>query len=143
MAGASAATVTRLTVELNIEVSWRDTGGRDIFGNRPQGSLVTSFYLDNPSSAAGTFLAANGWTWQPVPGGVPTMSGTNNGGRGHWVLSTPEAMRFVDLAPAVSFTSDSGVFLTAAVPEPQTWAMLLGGLGVLGSVARRRASVAQ
>ena len=28
---------------------------------------------------------------------------------------------------------------TPAVPEPETWAMLLAGLGVIGSVARRRA----
>ena len=43
----------------------------------------------------------------------------------------------------VSFTSDSGVFLTGndtvgGVPEPALWAMMLGGFGIVGAVARRR-----
>ncbi|MDP9115891.1 MAG: PEPxxWA-CTERM sorting domain-containing protein [Actinomycetota bacterium] len=47
----------------------------------------------------------------------------------------------------VSYTSDSGVFLTAtggtvppvtAVPEPGTWALMLAGFATLGSVTRRR-----
>ncbi len=32
------------------------------------------------------------------------------------------------------------VSLTAAVPEPSTWAMMLGGVGLMGFVARRRAA---
>ena len=49
----------------------------------------------------------------------------------------------IGAAPGVSFTSDSGVFLTAAaggVPEPTTWALLIGGFTVLGAVTRRRRS---
>ncbi len=44
----------------------------------------------------------------------------------------------------VSYTSDSGVFLTAgagaagAVPEPTSWAMLVAGFGIVGIAARRR-----
>lgn len=38
----------------------------------------------------------------------------------------------------VTFTSDSGVFLTAAVPEPATWAMLIGGFGMIGAISRRK-----
>ncbi len=45
----------------------------------------------------------------------------------------------------VSFTSDSGVFLSAAntvapVPETETWTLMLGGLGLLGQLARRRST---
>lgn len=47
------------------------------------------------------------------------------------------------LPEGVSYTSDSGVFLTgvtavAPVPEPETWALMLAGLGVVGRLARRR-----
>lgn len=46
-----------------------------------------------------------------------------------------------DLPEDVLLTSDSGVFLTAAaVPEPETYAMLLAGLGMLGFTAKRRKS---
>ncbi len=41
----------------------------------------------------------------------------------------------------VSFTSDSGVFLTAAggaVPEPASWALMLAGFGLVGTMARQR-----
>jgi hypothetical protein len=46
----------------------------------------------------------------------------------------------------VSFTGKSAIFyigvdnvaVTAAVPEPETWGMLLAGLGLVGVIARRR-----
>jgi len=37
-----------------------------------------------------------------------------------------------------AFQSFSANTLTAAVPEPETYAMLLGGLGLVGAIARRR-----
>ena len=51
------------------------------------------------------------------------------------------------LPTGVSFTSDSGTFLTAgapiasAVPEPATWAMMVFGFGMVGSTMRRRNAV--
>lgn len=37
-----------------------------------------------------------------------------------------------------AFQSFSANTLTTAVPEPETYAMLLGGLGIVGAIARRR-----
>ena len=46
------------------------------------------------------------------------------------------------LPVGVTFTSDSGAFLTAtsspSVPEPATWAMMLAGLGIVGASLRQR-----
>ena len=43
------------------------------------------------------------------------------------------------LTPDVGFTSLGGApYLLAPVPEPETYAMLLAGLGLLGALARRR-----
>ncbi|MEO7056793.1 MAG: PEPxxWA-CTERM sorting domain-containing protein, partial [Caldimonas sp.] len=50
----------------------------------------------------------------------------------------------LSLPEGVSYTSDSGVFLTAGslpvspVPEPETWALMLAGLGIVGHFTRRR-----
>jgi len=64
-------------------------------------------------------------------------------------LGKPEGSASMDLSktayltvvlPAgVTMTSSSGVFLTQPIPEPETWAMLLAGLGVVGVAIRRRA----
>jgi len=37
-----------------------------------------------------------------------------------------------------AFTTDLSPFAIAAVPEPETYAMLLAGLGLVGVAARRR-----
>lgn len=54
----------------------------------------------------------------------------------------------LNVPTGVSFTSDSGVFLTgtnpvAAVPEPSTWALMLAGFAAVGRVARRRSRKAR
>ena len=57
--------------------------------------------------------------------------------------------RFGDLATGLSFTSESGTFLSdlavtgGGVPEPATWAMMIAGFGLTGvAIRRRRASIA-
>lgn len=43
------------------------------------------------------------------------------------------------LPPGVTYTSDSGVFLTGgAVPEPSAWALMLAGVGGVGAMMRMR-----
>lgn len=50
-------------------------------------------------------------------------------------------------SPGGSFTSESGAFLgfsqtpqAGAVPEPAAWVMMIGGLGLIGGIIRRRKS---
>jgi hypothetical protein len=38
-------------------------------------------------------------------------------------------------------TASSGMYTVTAVPEPETWALMLGGLGAIGLLARRRRQV--
>jgi hypothetical protein len=47
----------------------------------------------------------------------------------------------LQLPAGVTFTSGSGVFLSA-VPEPASWAMLIAGVGLIGAATRRRRSLA-
>ena len=61
---------------------------------------------------------------------------TGNGG----IVDYSNTAAFSFVVPSgVSFTSQSGVFLTgAAVPEPASWALMIIGFGLTGGVARRR-----
>jgi hypothetical protein len=46
------------------------------------------------------------------------------------VLSTPNAF--------LAFTTDDITSAVTAVPEPETWGLMLAGLGTLAALARRR-----
>ena len=55
------------------------------------------------------------------------------------------AFRFGALPGGLSYTSESGTFLTGlggvvggGVPEPATWAMMITGFGLIGMAMRRR-----
>ena len=53
----------------------------------------------------------------------------------------PVAGNWDDFRPGnhnVGYGGDWSVTVTGVVPEPETWAMLLAGLGMVGAVARRR-----
>lgn len=51
----------------------------------------------------------------------------------------PRDSRFSGFAAISDFAPNNSNLVTVAVPEPETYALMLGGLGVLGFVARRRA----
>ena len=81
-------------------------------------------------------------TWQSLT----TISPHRSWGMdmGYATLSTPvtakafaiSSMHVYDYYSSISEFQANGVM--AAVPEPETYAMLLAGLGVMGAVARRR-----
>jgi hypothetical protein len=58
-----------------------------------------------------------------------------------WALWSVDSS-IVGLTRNADFASDANIRV-AAVPEPETYAMMLAGLGVLGFVAHRRAAVAR
>jgi hypothetical protein len=77
-----------------------------------------------------------------VPGGVYSWVfdlQMNNGALFTGALESSVKGRFVDASGAkVGAIVSENVTLTTAVPEPETYAMLLAGLGLLGFAARRR-----
>lgn len=49
-----------------------------------------------------------------------------------------EVADFTALSASSGFDFRRGIVAAAGVPEPQAWAMLLGGFGLIGATARRR-----
>src|SRR5258708_4511695 len=86
-----------------------------------------------PYLASGRFVVANSGAYGFTNVTDPCFNGTT-------VCSNPsEYLFFDDFHPtkaADRFVADG--FLTAVVPEPETYALLLAGLGFLGFMARRR-----
>lgn len=60
---------------------------------------------------------------------------SNHMGAGSFADFGNSAYLALSLPAGVSFGSDSGVFLTTAVPEPTTWALWLAGLAGLAGLA--------
>ncbi len=56
---------------------------------------------------------------------------------GDWVLAASNDV-YGSYFTASGDVGNPGQFMLAAVPEPETYAMLLAGLGLIGAVARRR-----
>ncbi len=75
------------------------------------------------STLFGTGGAAHNWTQHSF-----TVTGTGS-----------DVLRFVAVGTNDSYGGSLDlVSMTAAVPEPETYAMMLAGLGMMGAVARRR-----
>ena len=93
-------------------------------------TFATYSYIESPPGEKSAPSAGGGVGDKTAPsagGGVgdKTASGGGAGGKG-WSYDT--------------YSPKTGSMLVLAVPEPQTWALLLAGLGMLAGVARRRAA---
>ena len=82
----------------------------------------TGYFLQNPgTNNPSTYQKPYTHTFYNVAAGSQTMLFKTGTGSGH-------TLNVDDLK------------ITVSVPEPETYAMLLAGLGVMGAVARRRKS---
>lgn len=128
------------------------------YGDVNEVAKITAKYVGGGSgiftlTATGTHTAI----WSLGTSGVISLgSGAVNGGTGAWTVSNPFGNKIVS---SLVFTAAPGVkaatckkcnnqsdytFISlnatpvTPVPEPETYAMLLAGLGLMGAIARRR-----
>ena len=120
----------------------------------PNSSLSGSFTIDgttvegiNLTIASHTYSASEvGYISNWIVGG--TASGVNTitwGNTDFWLVGSfnQQTPHFSDFYYSVAgtnniFTTHTGSLSVAAVPEPETYALMIAGLGVLGAIARRR-----
>lgn len=123
---------------VELDSSGNSEMSRGIDGGRYQ---LTFHYSPRP----GVQAASNGI--DVLLNGVSIFNVSGNGGNAtNWSLQTVDF--FLAAPGTLSFaalgTSDSlggyidDVRLSGAVPEPATWAMMIGGFGMMGFAARRR-----
>ena len=80
--------------------------------------------IADPLPAGTTFVSANGGT--PASAQAALIAGANLG----------EA--YLNIHTSVAPGGEIRGFLRAAVPEPATWALMIGGFGLAGAALRRR-----
>ena len=88
------------------------------------GGVVLGFPIPNPSPSTGSF------------GGVFTLSGASFNSL---LMNTNAGLAYVNLHSTAFGGGEIRGFLAAPVPEPETYALMALGLGVVGLWRRRRA----
>jgi PEP-CTERM motif len=83
------------------------------------------------------------WINHVSPAGYPALPGTSPGGPGLVGISDPRGIGFlftqtIGTAMGAWAVHDGDVGVALAVPEPSSSALILGGLVLVGAVARRR-----
>ncbi len=122
--------------EVSITVTPTDPTLDVIFGIWYGVESDTANYFDISSASAHTMFvtAADGPPSMPAAGTGHAASASffNDYGNGMFVLAIAD---FSDNVGA----GQLGYTITASVPEPETYALLLAGLGLIGAAVRRRA----
>jgi hypothetical protein len=101
------------------------------------GSAYT-FVLSNSSLRYGVVLGPD----VNIFTGVPLSGDAYAGGQAFGVQSYPNCPNTPASACDLNFRV-SGTAATGAVPEPATWAMMIGGFAMMGGALRRRSRAAQ
>ncbi len=92
--------------------------------------ILGVLYLTDKLAATDALLGAPGTIYNS-----PSARGLENGAERASTLFSGNTLEFTWRA---SSPGDNVRVLTAAVPEPATWAMLIAGFGMVGFAARRR-----
>lgn len=156
---ASATATTYLTFDQGVNLTSYHDG--NVFGSNGSPVLPATFdytYNFNLNPASAFTSIVSGWAGVNYSGFSASLTGTNNGTHyftesvgsgGQSVLSLGSLSGDSSYSLHIQGTAGSGSGATfnvnlssvAAVPEPETFAMLLAGLGLVGMVARRRNKV--
>lgn len=122
--------------EVSITVTPTDPTLDVIFGIWYGVESDTANYFDISSASATTMFVtgADGTPSNPFAGAGEAASASffNDYGNGLFVLAIADYSDNVGVGQL-------GYTITASVPEPETYALLLAGLGLIGAAARRRA----
>ena len=119
-------------------------GTLNVTGSYTQTSGVLSFGAGGSSflEVAGGYNITGTTLLFSFTGSVPSIFSIYDFIGGNGTLSNDEFLYAINGGPATSLTFDAstGSFTVSAVPEPETYALLLAGLGLMGGVVQRRKS---
>ena len=147
---------TNSSVEvINLDASWLNSSSYYNFTNMAAGATLIVNFSGDSASFTGGYQAFDGYnvlfnfadaTSLTIGTGfqanvlAPNASVTGGSGviNGSVVVSNWNSAVQINANHYFAATDVAGLTLAAAVPEPETYAMLLAGLGLVGFTARRR-----